>query len=144
MSIVITTDMSDVRQNISLGLILPLNSSNTGIFSMSYTTKDQMKSNFKNLILTRRGERIMQPEFGTNIISSLFENITSNLNDVIAQDIKDSTSRFCPYINISKLDIKSNTDRNLIVIEIYYNLINSTYLEFLSLSVNQYGEIQIL
>ena len=37
------------------------------LFKSSYLTKDQVISNVRNLILTNKGERIMNPDFGTNI-----------------------------------------------------------------------------
>ena len=48
----------------AIGITLPLTfGQNT--FEQSFLTKDQVKSNIKNLLLTKRGERIIQPEFGS-------------------------------------------------------------------------------
>ena len=42
-------------------------STGKGVFESSYTTQQAVISNLKNLILTTKGERYMQPEFGTSI-----------------------------------------------------------------------------
>jgi hypothetical protein len=48
----------------AIGITLPLQLGNTGYFEQSFDTLTQVKSNFINLILTRKGERVHQPEFG--------------------------------------------------------------------------------
>ena len=52
----------------TLGIKLPMNSkTGRGVFNMSYNTEDQSVSNFVNLLMTRQGERYMQPEFGVGL-----------------------------------------------------------------------------
>ena len=64
----------DLKKNTAIGVMLPLGG--TPIFKSSYTTEEQTLSNLKNLLLTRKGERPFQPEFGTEIYSLLFENLS--------------------------------------------------------------------
>jgi hypothetical protein len=64
----------------AIGITLPLTfGENT--FEQSFQTKDQIKSNIKNLLLTKRGERILQPQFGSGLQSLLFEQ-----NDKLTRD----------------------------------------------------------
>lgn len=137
-------DFINKRQNIAIGIALPFNNAVQGVFELSYETKTQMISNFKNLILTNKRERIMLPEFGTNITKLLFEQNTEFLNDTVKSDILEATSRYCPYINIQKLDIRQFVDVYAFVIDIYYNLVGSDYVNQLTLSVNEFGDIQLL
>ena len=71
----------DLQGNIAIGVSLPFNKP----FNSTYSTKDQIKSNLINLILTTRGERVMNPLFGTGLRDFLFEGITTtnieNLNE---------------------------------------------------------------
>ena len=60
-------------QDKSVGLSLPIGSANNGYFAVNYTTKNQIKSNLKNLILTEPGERIANPKFGTPLRKFIFE-----------------------------------------------------------------------
>ena len=53
----------DLEPDIAVGITLPFGK-DKGLFSLSYTTEEQSISNLKNLLLTRKGERLFQPEFG--------------------------------------------------------------------------------
>ena len=54
-----------------IGIVLPLRSgikSKETLFAMTYDENEQVKINIKNLILTRKGEYLGRPNFGTNLI----------------------------------------------------------------------------
>ena len=53
----------DFQKDVAVGVKLPFGKPN-GLFAQSYTTEEQATSNLKNLLLTRKGERPFQPEFG--------------------------------------------------------------------------------
>ncbi len=136
-------DFINKKQNIALGLMIPFNNPIKGVFALSYTTRDQMISNFKNLLLTARGERIYQPNFGTNIQKLLFEPNVDDITPNIIDDITSATLLYCPYVNIQKITVRNIENSLALVIDILFNLINTPYLETLSLNINQYGEVQI-
>ena len=53
------------------GIILPIQSkkkSTESLFAMTYSPEDQLLVDLKTLILTRKGEYLTEPNFGTNII----------------------------------------------------------------------------
>ena len=74
----ITDPTENIKDIKPIGVTLPFNNPN-GVFNVSYTNVDQVLSNLKNLLLTQKGERIMQPEFGTDLQYYLFEQITDEL-----------------------------------------------------------------
>jgi phage baseplate assembly protein W len=88
------------------GITLPIKRGNTGYFEQAFTSFEQAKANLKNLLLTAKGERVMQPEFGTGLQSLLFEpmddTFESQLQDVITQTV----SYWLPYINIEQIDVE--------------------------------------
>jgi phage baseplate assembly protein W len=110
--------------DIAVGILLPFNksassrtdaqnyasgSSNGGsVFAQSYTTEEQSISNFKNLLLTGKGERLMQPNFGTRIRESLFEQNTDILVDNITTSLRDDIELWLPYIIINNIDVTRN------------------------------------
>ncbi len=90
------------KHNSTLGLKLPTNSIKSdnisGIFNMSNTTEDQAVSNYVNLLLTKPGERYMQPEFGVGLYLYIFENNTTELAFLLKTKIEEQASMWLPYI----------------------------------------------
>jgi len=58
-----------------LGIGINQSSNSNGVFSTNFTTLQQAKNNLKSLILTKKGERLMQPDFGCDVWKVLFEPI---------------------------------------------------------------------
>ena len=110
----------DLQKNIAIGVSLPFNSSN--VFNSTYSTKDQIKSNLVNLLLTDRGERVMNPEFGADIKKSLFDNITPSGLDALKSKITNAINIFIPEVVITNIEVVSDTDYNTLNITINYFL----------------------
>ncbi len=113
----------DLQKNIVIGVSLPFNAA--GVFNKTYSTKDQIKSNLINLLLTDKGERIMNPEFGADLRRSLFENITVPNLDLLRFKIIDAISIFIPEIVLGDIEILPDPDANTLSITINYRLIIS-------------------
>jgi len=110
----------DLQKNIAIGVSLPFNG--PGVFNSTYTTKDQIKSNLINLLLTSIGERVMNPTFGCNLKRFIFEGITDfNLND-LRQNLNESISIFIPEITVTDIQFIPDTDNNLVELNINYYL----------------------
>jgi phage baseplate assembly protein W len=114
----------DLEKNTAIGVSLPFNGP-AGPFNSTYSTKDQIKSNLINLILTSPGERIMNPEFGCRLKEVLFEGITDEINEMIRNYINTSIFTYIPEIESTDIRIDSSEDENLITITIRYKLILS-------------------
>ena len=63
--IVRNVDILDLQPSTGVGISLPFNGP-TGI-NTTYTTKDAVKSNLLNFILTGKKERVMNPSFGSGV-----------------------------------------------------------------------------
>ncbi len=113
-------DPLDLQKNVSIGVGLPFNGK--GVFKVTYTTKNQIKSNLINLLLTTRGERIMNPEFGTSLQNYLFEGITDSNSDALISSLQTSIATFIPQINVISITVTPNTDYNLVDLYINYIL----------------------
>jgi phage baseplate assembly protein W len=108
----------DLQKNIAIGVSLPFNKP----FTSTYTTKDQIKSNLLNLILTSRGERIMNPLFGTGLREFLFEGITDFSIENLKQDLRNSIYIYIPEVTVVDIITNINTDYNLVELSINYIL----------------------
>lgn len=81
----------------------------TGIFTVNYTSTQQARDNFRNLLLTRKGERLYHPEFGCDLLNILFQPMTDYLISDINNIIRTAVSYWLPYLTIENLDIKINS-----------------------------------
>jgi phage baseplate assembly protein W len=92
-----------------IGVTIPFNNP-SGVFFKSFTNKEQVFSNLKNLLLTAKGERYFEPEFGTGIRNILFENITDedDFSSRLRGEISGAISRWLPYLVITDLRIDLN------------------------------------
>ena len=75
------------------------------VFGQTFSTEEQAISNLKNLIMTFKGERYMQPNFGTRIREVLFDNNTENLRTALENTIRDDIAFWLPYIEIAGLEM---------------------------------------
>jgi phage baseplate assembly protein W len=112
----------DFLPDVAVGIDLPLNSAAGSFFKLNYTTLDQAVANAKNLLLTNKGERIMQPDFGCDLRAIIFENISTDLTFKIEDTIKSSFNYWLPYIFINSLVIQALEDQNRINISLTISL----------------------
>jgi len=110
----------DLQKNIAIGVSLPFNG--PGVFNKTYTTKDQIKSNLVNLLLTDVGERVMNPNFGCNLKRFIFEGITNNNTESLVISLGNSISVFIPEITVTNIELVPTPDSNLIDLTIDYYL----------------------
>lgn len=111
----------DFEKDVAVGVKLPFGKPN-GLFAQSYTTEEQATSNLKNLLLTRKGERPFQPDFGSDVYSLLFENIDIDLDERISQTLSEDIKFWLPYIVIDNIDVKTEPDRNFVKIELRFRI----------------------
>jgi phage baseplate assembly protein W len=124
-----------------LGIGINNTSDSNGIFYVNYTTLTQAKDNLKNLILTRKGERLMQPEFGCDVWKVLFEQLDGNLIETsIETSILDAVSIWLPYLNIDTIVFdydENDIDNNRIALDIKFSLVSNKNLsESIQITVN--------
>ena len=119
------TDLTENDYKV-LGIGINKASNSAGIFSVNYTTLSQAKDSLQNLILTRKGERLMQPEFGCDVWKLLFEPLVAgNIESSIETSITSAVETWLPYLNIDTIlfDYDDNDiDTNKIQLEIQFSL----------------------
>jgi phage baseplate assembly protein W len=108
----------DLQKNVAIGVSLPFDKP----FTSTYTTKDQIKSNLINLLLTGTGERLMNPLFGTELRRFLFEGINESNIENLKNSLLNSISFFIPEITVVDIIVVSNIDYNSIDLSVNYVL----------------------
>ena len=85
---------------------LPLVSDNKFGFAMNVTLSESISQNFKCLLLTAPGERVMDPEFGVGIKKYLFQNAGPQVVKNIKIDIRQQVSKYMPFVNIRDTQVR--------------------------------------
>jgi len=111
----------DFKKDVAIGILLPFGKLH-GLFKQSYTTEEQSISNLKNLLLTRKGERPFQPEFGSDIYSLMFEQIEEGMDDSLQTSLRDDIKYWLPYIVIKDIIVESVPDRNYVSISLTFKV----------------------
>tara|TARA_Y100001938_G_C7984412_1_gene376139 strand:+ start:146 stop:529 length:384 start_codon:yes stop_codon:yes gene_type:complete len=107
---------------------LPLSLDNQlGPYKLNKTLKDSIKQNFKNLILTNPGERIMDINFGVGLSRFLFENNTPALRQDISAKVHEQVKMYMPFIKIVSINFigpnnNVEVDKNSLNMNIKYSI----------------------
>tara|TARA_R100000234_G_C4984787_1_gene172684 strand:+ start:911 stop:1330 length:420 start_codon:yes stop_codon:yes gene_type:complete len=92
-----------------INLKFPLRSYRKGFFEMNNTTMDAVREDIKILLLTKKGERVVNPTIGTNIpilLGELFEPIEKNeMESRIGAEIKSALETWMPYVTLEAIEI---------------------------------------
>lgn len=112
----------DLQPDVAIGIDLPMSDGSGADFKLNYTTIDQAVANAKNLLLTEKGERVMQPTFGCDVKKTLFENITEETIEILKENIETNFATFLPYIFINELNITESPDYNKLYLQMKISL----------------------
>jgi phage baseplate assembly protein W len=112
--------------NSAYGITLPIQSGGGTMFNQSYSSFEAAKSNLKNLLLTNKGERPFQPNFGTGLASLLFEPLVEGvLEEKLESAITTSVNYWLPYIDIDEIEVQMTDemkDLNRAVVKLLFSV----------------------
>jgi phage baseplate assembly protein W len=123
----------------AIGITLPLQITNTA-FNQSFQTIDQVRTNIKSLLLTKRRERVMQPFLGSGLTELLFEQNDEELEDRIENTIVQSLQTWLPYVVIDTIIIEQSNelrDRNSVEVSITFRINGNPTLETVTFNVEE-------
>lgn len=139
------------KESSTLAIKLPMNNAkfddSSQLFNMSVTTEEQVISNYINLLLTKNGERFMQPNFGIGLLYYIFEQNSDTLQVILKTQIRDQTALWMPYVNL--IDVKVDTynnklgDENSVNIQIIFSVLNSNSNRVISIFANEAQNVNI-
>lgn len=77
----------------------------------------------RNIITTRPGEKLFNPEFGTRITDSLFELLDETTADEIKDEIRFSINNFEPRVRYISSIVEPKYDENAFNVKIVYQIV---------------------
>ena len=113
-----------VKQN--YGIKYPFSSDNDDeiYIDLNETITDKTKSEVLHVLFTPKGQRLRNPDFGTDLIKYIFDNqIDTTLND-LKSSIKNDISRYVSNVEFNDIRIlKDEKDERGIIVVVEYSVL---------------------
>ena len=77
----------------------------------------------RNIVFTQPGEKFFNPDFGSRITESLFENMDEVSALAIRDEIENSITRFEPRVDLISVNVSPNVESNEMNVTIQYEVI---------------------
>jgi phage baseplate assembly protein W len=112
----------DLQPSRAVGFGFPLNGD--AVFVPTYYTRDQIKANMINYLLTNKGERVFRPSFGADLRNLLFDQILDVTTDDLKANIQSDISRFFPNVEVVEVEFNNQPDDNTVNFTLKYRIVN--------------------
>lgn len=133
-TLVSNIDPINIKSQTAVGVSLPLNGP-AGGFNNTYTTDEQLKTNLISYLLTNRGERVFQPNFGADLRKTLFEQLEFGTLDELRETLTLKISNEFPRVRILEMNVTPDEDANSIDIFFSYRVTNTNIQNTISINV---------
>ena len=117
-----------------LGLTLPFTGGLDPVFALNFTTLKQLQANLAYFFNTQVGELPLNPQFGSNIRTRVFDMVNESNYDAIESLIKSEINANFVGVNIEDITISGNEDLNQIEVAITYSALG--VLQNLNINLN--------
>lgn len=124
---VVQQSVKAAQPHIIFGPILPRDNGFPNPDQWSFNTDSDLlilESSVRMLLLTAKGERLMEPNYGTNLRRILFELNVSGVESVVNEEIVSALTTWEPRVQVTSISVVRTGDRSVIV--------NATFLSKLS------------
>ena len=125
----------DLKPSVAVGVDLPF--SGEAVFNSTYETKDALKANLINYFLTNKGERYLNPDFGSDIKKLLFDNLTEEKIDTLEGIVARDIDLFFPRVRPTDISVLADPDQNLVVLQMKYSIIDTNIEDVLIINFEQ-------
>jgi len=110
-----------------------------GPYLLTKDLVENTKQNFKNLIFTVPGERVMNSDFGVGLSALLFEQVTDDVIEDLKERLFVQTNKYLPFIQIVNFNTKFN--ENILNLKVEYLIPSLSVSDVLNLDIK--GEIDL-
>jgi phage baseplate assembly protein W len=114
-----------------INIEFPFKDGNLGQF-LNLTNEDSsaIKSDLMHLLLTRKGERLYLPDFGTDLLKYIFEFNDGETRNDISRELNETVKKYIPNLIINSVDVTESKDsEHAVVVRIDYTVTEETFQE---------------
>lgn len=112
-----------------INIDFPFKNSPKGFF-INLNADDQraIKADLMHLLLTRKGQRLYNPDFGTNLLKFIFEPNDTMTLDSIKEEVDYSIKKYLPKLVVTSLTVTPSEDSDYAaVIRIDYKITDDVF-----------------
>lgn len=135
--IVRNVDVLDLKPSTGIGINIPFDGA-TGL-NTTFTSRDALKANLINFLLTGKKERVMNPSFGSGLRELMFNPLTEDLVDDIEEIIIGGVNTYFQQVRINDLQVNLLQESNTVNIILNYSIINTNIEDQLEININNAG-----
>lgn len=118
-------NLSRAFKDVAMGLRRNTVTKDTGVVK----NENAIKQSLRNLVLTRKGEKLFQPEVGCEVFNLLFEPLDPMTGDAIRDEIINTLNQYEPRISLIDVDVKAVDVYNKFDVTIDYRIVGQPILE---------------
>lgn len=109
----------------------PFKESGRGDFiELNNSDKNAIKADLMHLILTRKGERLYMPDFGTDLLKYIFELNDEKTRNSIKADMNETVRKYLPNLQLTDVVVEESPDSEYkVTIRIDYTVTDDVFLE---------------
>ena len=114
-----------------INIEFPFKDGKVGQF-LNLTNEDSsaIKSDLMHLLLTRKGERLYLPDFGTDLLKYIFEFNDATTRSDISRELNEVVKKYIPNLIINSVDVTESEDSEYaVVVRIDYTVTEDTFQE---------------
>lgn len=118
------------------GIRFPFSTSNDEeiYLDLDESYKDSIKSRVLHVLFTPKGQRLRDPNFGTDLIKYLFEPADDETLNRLKESIREDIKRYVPGVEFDDISIYYKDDNSRIVV-IHYSVVKGNTIEKSSVAV---------
>jgi uncharacterized protein len=102
-----------------------------------------IKNSLRNIFTTKKGQKILNPDFGLSLEQYLFQPITNANAKALGTDISTGISRYEPRITVSNIVVNPMFDLEQYYVSVYYTLLEINQQNVLNIIAKLGGQVLI-
>jgi len=112
-----------------INIAFPFKESRRGDFvKLNSSDKQAIKADLMHLILTRRGERLYLPDFGTDLLKYIFEMNDSSTHVEIKKHLNGIIKKYLPNLQVNEVIVEQNQNSEYAVtVRIDYTITDDVF-----------------
>jgi phage baseplate assembly protein W len=125
----------DLQPSVGVGVGLPFTSDQ--VFTTTYTTREAIKTNLVNYLLTEQGERFLNPEIGAGLRQFIFGQNTVDTSERVEETVRAGILRWFPNVTLNKITTQPSPDTTTFTLYINYSINMTNIQDELSINFEQ-------